>query len=96
MIIKTEICDLYHFAAWSGGVYAKDKICDAGKGEAFISELEPLYGGEMSDDELNNLLWFEPEYCFSLVGLDSEGNEPEETEDEAEDGNEETEGENDA
>lgn len=80
MIIRKEVNDLFHFPAWCGGVYTKDKICDAGKGEAFISALEPLYGGELSDGELNNLLWFEPEYCFSLVGLDSDGNEPKEKE----------------
>lgn len=76
MEIKTELTDLYNFEAWSGATNTKDAIIAAGKGEEFISALEDVYPDGMTDTELNDLLWFEPEYCYELVGLDKDGNEP--------------------
>ena len=84
MEIKTELTDLYDFEAWSGATSTKDAIIAAGKGEEFISALEDAYPDGMTDTELNDLLWFEPEYCYELAGLDENGEEPSE-EDEEED-----------
>ena len=59
------------------------------KAEEFIDQLEQVFAGkDVSETEINNMLWFEPEACFKLVGLDENGNEKsegEEEEDEDED-----------
>ena len=90
MEIKTELTDLYDFEAWSGATDAKNAIIAAGKGEEFISALEDAYPDGITNTELNDLLWFEPEYCYELVGLDENGEEPSD-EDEEEEETEETE-----
>lgn len=69
MIVKKEIDTLEDFAAWAGAGTAKKAICDAGKGEAFMKALEADYPDGINEPNLNDLLWFEPEYCLSLVGL---------------------------
>ena len=76
MIVKTEIYDLANFEAWSGGEYTKDKIVEAGLGEDFMEALEDNYPDGMTESELNDLLWFEDEWCYELVGLNSHGVTP--------------------
>ena len=73
MIIKTEICDLADFKAWSYATDTKQKIIDAGLGEDFINALEEIRPDGISETELNDLLWFDEEYCYSIVGLNSHG-----------------------
>lgn len=90
MKITKEIYDLADFEAWSEAISAKGKIVAAGKGEAFMCELEALYPEGIDEGHLNDLLWFDEEFCFELVGLDKDGNEPnDEDEDEEEEDNEE-------
>lgn len=84
MIIRKDISDLYEFEAWSGACYAANKIVAAGLGEEFINELESLYPEGMEDGSLNDLLWFEPDWCFALVGLNSNGELIDDDEDEDE------------
>lgn len=69
MKIISEIDDLSDFDAWSGATDTKDKIVVAGKGEEFMSALEDIYPDGISDGYLNNLLWFEENWCLDLVGL---------------------------
>lgn len=85
MVIRKDISDLYKFEAWSGACYAANKIVSAGLGEQFISELESIYPEGMDDGALNDLLWFEPEWCFELVGLNSNGELIDDEDDEEED-----------
>lgn len=96
MKITKEIYDLADFDAWSEAVSAKEKIVEAGKGEAFMSELEALYPEGIDEGNLNDLLWFDEEFCFELVGLDKDGNEPSDDDGEDEDEDEEEEGEGEA
>ena len=76
MIIKKEIYDLDDFKAWSYATDTKQKIIDAGLGEDFIKVLEEIYPEGISGTELNDLLWFDEEYCYSIVGLNSHGVSP--------------------
>lgn len=96
MVIRKDITDLYEFDAWSGGTYAHNKIVNAGLGEEFITHLELLYPEGMEDGSLNDLLWFEPDWCFALVGLNSNGeliddDEDEEDEEDSDDDDEDSE-----
>ena len=83
-----ESTSLYDFEPWSGAVETYNKLIEAGKEEEFVDQLEQVFAGEdVSETEINDMLWFEPEECFKLVGLDENGNEKsegEEEEDEAE------------
>ena len=76
MKICTEIYDLDSFDAWSGAVDTKERIVDAGYGDVFMERLEELYPDGISDAKLNDILWFEEEFCYNLVGLNSHGVEP--------------------
>lgn len=73
MIIKTEIYDLDDFKAWSYATETKGRIVSAGLGEEFINALGEINPDGISDVELNEMLWFDEEYCYALVGLNSHG-----------------------
>lgn len=86
MVIKTDLTDLQDFEAWSGAEDTKARICNAGLGERFITELELVYPDGMEDGELNDMLWFDAEWCLNLVGLNmDEDDDAEEDDDDAED-----------
>ena len=78
MKIIQEITDLSDFETWSGATRTKETICDAGKGEEFLSALEEHYPAGIGEEELNDLLWFEPEWCLDLVGLKGEDDDEDE------------------
>ena len=88
MKVYKEITSLFEFTPWSGAIETYNKLLKAGKEEEFVDQLEEVFAGDdVSETEINNMLWFEPEECFRLVGLDKDGNEKsggDEEEDEAE------------
>jgi len=71
MNIKSEMT-LRNFPAWSGAVETKERIIEEGKEEAFESFIEECYPDGMTDTELNDLLWFEEEYIFETLGIETE------------------------
>lgn len=81
MIIKTEIYDLADFEAWSGGEHTKCKIVKVGSGTEFMEALQEHYPDGLTETELNDLLWFDDEWCYELVGLNSHGVLPIEADD---------------
>ena len=88
MKVYKEITSLLEFTPWSGAIETYNKLLKAGKEDEFVDQLEHVFAGQdVSNTDINNMLWFEPEECFKLVGLDKDGNEKsegEEEEDEAE------------
>lgn len=77
------------FEFWSGG---KDTVDDVRKAEK-MDELQELIEEQFSDripteTEINDFVWFERGYIYSQLGLDENGNLPED-EDEDEDEDEE-------
>lgn len=76
MKIYEEICDLDDFIAWCEAVDTKERIVYAGYGVDFMDALEEHYPDGITETELNDLLWFEEEFCYNLVGLNSHGVEP--------------------
>lgn len=79
MIVKNtnEIEDLESFDAPSEGArYTIEKISNAGLGKKFFEELEILYPEGIESSELDDILWHEDEWCFSLVGLNKNGEFP--------------------
>ena len=76
MKIYSEI-SLENFKAWSGAVDTLDRVREAGKCDELESILEDLYPDGMSETELNDLLWFEPETVFEWLGIEEEEEEEE-------------------
>lgn len=71
MTITYEL-DLNSFKAWSGAKSTLERIQNEGKCRELENALEELYPDGMGETELNDLLWFEPDFVFELVGLRSE------------------------
>lgn len=71
MKIYSEI-SLENFEAWSGAVNTLDRIRNAGKCDTLESVLEELYPDGLSETALNDILWFEPEWCYEMCGMRSE------------------------
>ena len=83
MKVYKEITSLYGIKPWSGAIDTYNKLIKAGRAEEFVDQLEQVFAGEdVSETEINNMLWFEPEECFKLVGLDKDGNEKSDGEEE--------------
>ena len=78
MKVYKEITSLYDFEPWSGAVETYNKLLEAGKAEEFVSQLEQFFAGEeFTEVDINDMLWFDPDTCYMLVGLDKYGNEKE-------------------
>ena len=76
MKIYTEISELEEFEPWADAKETQERICYAGKGEEFIQQLDDVYPDGITETQLNDLLWFEEEWCYSLVGLNKYGYNP--------------------
>ena len=85
MLVAFEF-DIHNFDAWSGGIYTKNKIIEAGLGDAFNRLIDEIFLGKeyITDTEMNDLLWFEADYIFQNLGLDENGDRIEEEEEEEE------------
>lgn len=84
MRIITEINSIADFDAWSGGKYTLDKIVDLGYPytDALDELAEEIFPEGCTETELNDWLWFDDEFIFESLGLDEDGNIPEDEEDE--------------
>lgn len=66
---------LESFEAWDDAISTLDKVREAGKCDELESILEDLYPDGMSETELNDLLWFEPETVFKWLGIEEKEEE---------------------
>lgn len=57
------------FCPWAGAKSTYDEIQEAGKLDELEAILEDLYPDGMSDTDLNDLLWFEPELVYEWLGM---------------------------
>ena len=72
MTITYEL-DLNRFEAWSGAKDTLERIQREGKCTELENILEELYPDGMTETELKDLLWFEPETVYEWLGIRSEG-----------------------
>ena len=63
---------LYNFKAWCGAVDTLDRIIEEGKADELEAVLEELYPDGIDETQLNDILWFEPEWCFEVCGIETE------------------------
>ncbi len=68
---------LENFDAWSGAKDTKQTILDNNKGDEFDSLIEELYPDGLSETQLNDILWFESDWCFEQLGITEEEEEEE-------------------
>jgi hypothetical protein len=69
--------NLVNFDAWSGAIETKNAIIDAGKENDFDNLIEELYPDGLSETQLNDILWFEEEWIFEMLGISEEEEEEE-------------------
>jgi len=79
LTIRSE-CSLDDFKPWSGAISTYERIEREGKLDRLESELDALYDGEMTDVQLNDLLWFEPDEVYKMCGMRTESEINEEIE----------------
>lgn len=68
MYIIKEL-DLNTFEAWSGAVNTLDRIRANNLCDQLEAQLEELYPDGMTETELNDLLWFDDEMIYEMLGL---------------------------
>lgn len=64
--------NLQSFKPWSGAIQTWSLIRDANKLDELDSLLEEVYPEGLSETELNDLLWFEPEWVLESLGISDE------------------------
>lgn len=78
--------DLEEFEPWGDvAISTKERIVDAGKADAFSAQIRELYPDGIPEVTMNDILWFDRDWCFESVGIsdceeDEEGEEDEEDE----------------
>lgn len=89
--------DLEEFEPWGEtAINTKEKIVDAGKADTFSAQIRELYPDGIPEVTMNDLLWFDWEWCFDLVGIsDCEDDEDEDEDDEDEEDESDSESEKD-
>lgn len=71
MIIKKEVRP-DEIQAWGGAVERLDTIINENKIEQFDELINELYPDGINETELNDELWFNWEYWFTILGIDYE------------------------
>lgn len=70
MKVYNDNLSLRNFDAWSGAVDTKETIIDAGKEKEFDFLIDELYPDGLTDTQLNDLLWFEEDWLFEMLGIE--------------------------
>lgn len=71
MNISYEL-NLDTFKAWSGAISTLDRVRKNGLTRQLENILEDLYPDGMTETQLNDLLWFDPDSVFEWLGLPTE------------------------
>jgi hypothetical protein len=85
--------DLEEFEPWGEtAINTKEKIVDAGKADTFSDQIRELYPDGIPEVTMNDLLWFDRDWCFESVGIsDCEDDDDEEDEEDESDSDSESE-----
>ena len=71
MLIKKEY-NFSDFEPWSGAVDTWKRLETADKLDVLEEVLEDLYPEGIDETKLNDILWFDDEWCFNAVGMRTE------------------------
>ena len=72
MKVYNDNLTLRNFNAWSGATDTQDRIINEGKADEFDNLIEELYPDGLSETALNDLLWFDDEWIFEMLGIETE------------------------
>ena len=72
MKTNNENVSLVDFNAWSGAKDTKQTIIDNDKVDEFDNLIEELYPDGLSETQLNDILWFESDWIFEMLGITEE------------------------
>lgn len=71
--------------SWGGALDTLEKIEIANKEDEFMDYIESFFEGEkVNETELNDFIWFDSDMIFRELGLDENGDIPNEDEEEEE------------
>lgn len=70
--------DLSDFKPWEGANSTMRRIEEEGKEDELEQFIEETYPEGISFSSLNDLLWFESEFVFEMLGIEEEEEEEEE------------------
>jgi hypothetical protein len=70
-----ENTTLSNFDAWSGAIETKNRIIEEGKENDFNNLIEELYPDGLTETKLNDILWFEEDWIFEMLGISEEEEE---------------------
>ena len=74
------------FPFWSGAKDTFEDVCKAGKMDELQSLIEEQFADKETpptETEINDFVWFERDFIYDQLGLDENGELPDEDEDEA-------------
>jgi hypothetical protein len=71
MLISYEL-NLENFEAWSGAIHTLNRVRKEGLCEQLEFILEDLFPDGMTEVQLNDLLWCEPELIYEWLGIGHE------------------------
>jgi len=82
--MKLTFDSLKNYTPWQGAIETWERIKRENKVKALEQQLEELYPDGIDDGTLNDILWFEEDWVFEMLGIseeEDEENDDEETED---------------
>lgn len=62
--------NLLNFEAWGGAINTKNIIIEADKDDLFDQTIEDIYPEGLTDTQLNDILWFEADWIYEILGID--------------------------
>jgi hypothetical protein len=68
------------FQSWSGAKDTQRRIIEENKENEFDNLIEELYPDGLTNNQLNDILWFDSEWVFESLGISEEEEENEEEE----------------
>ena len=71
MKVYSEI-NLRDFKAWSGAIQTKNKILETEKEEEFEEYINECFPNGIDATMLNDILWFDNETIYEILGIDYE------------------------
>ena len=71
MKITSEM-SLKNFKAWSGAKDTLNKLIELDKCDELEFILDDLYPDGLTDTQLNDILWFDDEWIFETLGIETE------------------------
>ena len=63
---------LLNFKAWGGAINTKNIIIEADKDDLFDQTIEDIYPDGLSETQLNDILWFDADWIYEILGIDIE------------------------